>query len=857
MTRNFTLSLIAVFILSGLIPNLLAQPSKRDIRKKESTAYDLLANERFSDALIQYNELESIKPDNEEYKFYTGIAYLGVAEYNKAIGKFDEIINEYERNDEQGYFTQSAYFYKGKAYHRNYQFDKAKDSYNELAKFNPDEDDQKVLNAAIEEANVAQDLFLNMSPVVVTRLAVLNSDSDEHTAIPADEGNVLIFTGKWENGLSGDKLSDEGKYYEDIWIWNKNNGITSTPYNPGKPLNTVLHEATCGLSLDGTKLFVYKSDKKDAGDIYLAEATSDSTFSKPEKMTRKVNRRLSVERQASLSPSGDTLYYSTDRKWGNKGGRDLWFAVRNEKGEYVSPTLIEELSTEKDEEAPYMLEDGKTLYFSSKGYPGMGGYDVYKSVLQEDGSWSKPENLGFPINTVEDDIFYFPLADEKIAYYTRRKGGNSDIYKVMLYGAEDDVILVEGTVKDNYEYSGVYPIEKETGDSIYYNVDGSIVGFMKDDPIRANPDSVIVSKIDAGEVVDTTYFVPDEEKILVMDVDDGKYKDAYTTNSDEGDYQILILNNKTRKVVFTAPGHVFDTYNIPENTGSGNKNDVYDPILVKIETGKTEKNKLTPTKPASTDFPMITQRELEVMAEEMKKNPGLFVSFSTGDYLDKKDQDDPRSQELKKKAVEYLVDEGGIDPARVLTDLSPNKVPGDNIRYTIYDEETLEKAKKDKEDRTKENEITEPEEKLIVVVENVFFDFNKFKLRVKPNAGLDELAEYMKRNSEARIEIIGYTDGVGSDSYNLRLSKKRSATVLDYLKEKGVGEDQISYKGFGEDNPITKNKKAGAWFEESKQYNRRVELRILSQGQPKLIIKQFLKVPEEHKNPDYNPNYGH
>ncbi len=839
MTRYFT-----VFFLITLSMGLFAQNDK-SMRKLEKQAYEHIVNKEHAKAKPLYLQLKQMDATKEENLFFLGISYLGTAEDNLAISEFGTIIQSYETTKKESTFVQTAYYYSAMAYSNLYLYAQALENLRKIEQFELNKTSKAELAEAIKRVEEAEKIFADFKPIVVTRLAILNTPYDEHTPIPTADGSKLFFTSKRPGGVSGEATSPEGKMFEDVWIWDKNKGLKSAPYNMGAPINTDQHEATCGLSPDGKILFIFKGNDKQAGDIYISRL-KDTLWTAPEAMSKKINKKNSVERHASVTPDGKKLYFSSDKR-GGKGGRDIWVSELRADSTWGTPTTVAELNTDRDEESPFVLPDGKTMYFSSSGFYGLGEYDVFKSVQNPDGTWATPVNVGAPINTSAEDVFYFPLSDEKSSYFTRKKAESADIFKVNLYDSEDNVLIVSGIVKDNKEYSKIYGVQKVTSDTIFYNNRY----FVKQTPITAMPDSVIVSKLDKNEVLDTVYFVPNNESIKIIELENGKYTDAYTTNSDKGDYQFLLLGDKDYKAHYDAPGYVFDSYNVYGSTKTGARNEKYNAVLTKIELGETEKIKETPFDKGSSDFNMFTRKELDLIILSMNTNPELLVNFSTEDYM--KDSDD-LSNKRKQNAVDYLI-ENGIAKDRIYTDLSPRDIPKTDLEYTIYDTESVKKAIEDKDERKKEVTIVVPTD-YVVEIENVYFEFNKFDLKVKPNDGLNKLAEYLARNSSAKIEIVGYTDAVGTDTYNNGLSNKRAKTVQQYLIDKGAKADQMTSVGYGERNPITQNMKDGKWSEESKQYNRRVEFRIKAQGQPTITIKQLEKVPASFKDSKYDVNYS-
>jgi Tol biopolymer transport system component len=162
-------------------------------------------------------------------------------------------------------------------------------------------------------------------------------------------------------------------------------------------------------------------------DIYSVDLKK-STFS-PHKLN--INTKY-VECSPSLSPDGNTLYFISNRP-GGFGGKDVWSSERLSNGNWSEPVnLGSKVNTAEDEESPFMMADGATLYFSSKGHSSMGGFDIFSATLSDDGFWSKPESLGTPVNTVGDDFYYITDTYGKCAFYSSDKGqqGKQSIYCV-------------------------------------------------------------------------------------------------------------------------------------------------------------------------------------------------------------------------------------------------------------------------------------------------------------------------------------------------------------------------------------------------------------------------------------------
>ncbi|MGZ3922036.1 MAG: hypothetical protein ACXVC7_17180, partial [Bacteroidia bacterium] len=299
-------------------------------------------------------------------------------------------------------------------------------------------------NAKFYTANPTKAKINNLGPIV-------NSSDDEYVpTITADE-SVLIFTyrgvkskgGKVNAFLQPDPF---GQYTEDIYMSVKQNDQFTPPIALDS-INTVGHDAAVSLSHDGRILFIYRDNGDDHGDLYQSYLIGES-FSKPVKLKGLVNS-YSWDGHCSLSPDGQTLYFSSERG-GGYGGRDIYKATLlpdSTWGNVVN--LGDSVNTAYDDDAPFIHPDGITLYFSSKGRTSMGGYDIFQSTMSEiDSTFKKTEHLGYPINSTDDDIYFVLSANGNNGYYSSgKKGGQGlkDIYLIETnFATPRSLMLVKG-----------------------------------------------------------------------------------------------------------------------------------------------------------------------------------------------------------------------------------------------------------------------------------------------------------------------------------------------------------------------------------------------------------------------------
>jgi outer membrane protein OmpA-like peptidoglycan-associated protein len=227
-------------------------------------------------------------------------------------------------------------------------------------------------------------------------------------------------------------VADDNKPWEDIFIANKKGASWEYAKNIGAPVNTLYHNSNLALSADGSTLFIFNDDG--GGDIYYSELTN-GVWGEPVPLPGIINSSFE-EKSITISSDEKTLYFSSNRP-GGYGGLDIYRATKDSKGDWSNvKNLGPTINTDQDDDGPFIDYDLVTLYFSSKGRKGMGGFDVFKSTFNpSNNEWSEPENLGYPINTPDNDIYFVSSKDSKRAYYSsvREDGmGYTDIYMITI-----------------------------------------------------------------------------------------------------------------------------------------------------------------------------------------------------------------------------------------------------------------------------------------------------------------------------------------------------------------------------------------------------------------------------------------
>ena len=570
-----------------------------------SKIYTILdTTEAAINALLTADDLQIAMP--EETKIRLSKLYYKIGEYQLALDKINEINNPY-------YFNQ--------------------------------------INILKEDYAYAASLKANPIEFSPRNLTYVNTIHDDYFPSITADGLMIsttVLAPKW----MGDAPM---QHQEDMYVslWNGKNWSYSEPLPA--PMNGYGNEGSQSFSADGRYMFfVQCSNRENVGscDIYYS-IRKGNKWSNPINLGEPGNSRY-WESNPVMSPTGDMIYFTSNRP-GGLGGKDIWCVqvYIDDYGylkTYNPQPLGKPINTDKDEFAPFMHADNHTLYFSSDGHKGLGGQDIFRSVRNDDKTWSKPENLGYPINTNGDESGFVINGLGNKAYFAsnqlENKGMKLDIYEIDL-------------------------------------------------PITIQPCTRMVYS--PGRVYDIATGKPLQARVEIF----------------EG-----TTNNRHFESITDATDGTFVAF-LPELKKDGSQ--------------------------LSTIYALSAQRE-GYMPYTMSVN-----------------------------------------------------TPGDSILVGLTR-------------IAKGNSIT---------LNNLYFDYDSDEILQTSNAEIERLAIFLKRNKEIKINIVGHTDNQGSHSYNLDLSRRRAAALMNALIRKGIAADRLTSKGMGSEAPIATND-----TEEGRAQNRRVEILI-------------------------------
>jgi outer membrane protein OmpA-like peptidoglycan-associated protein len=593
-----------------------------------------LMDESYADALVEYQKLlPRGYENNTNINYRIGVCYLNIpGEKQKSIPYLQKAVSNVTAKYKEGIFKETkapydAWLYLGNAYRITNQLDNAVQSYQKYKDLlkDPKSEGSKYADQQITACNNAKKAQENPVYVIQDNLGeVINTEfSDFNPVVSADENIMVYMTAL--------------KFYNALKFSRKDNGKWTEPINITPEIQSDGNQYANSLSKDGTQLFLNMEDNFNS-DIMFSNY-QNGRWSKSEFLNKNINTKF-WESHAAISPTGEELYFTSNRK-GGYGDMDIYLSRKNTQGDWGEAiNLGPALNTDLNEDNPFISEDGKVLYFASQGHYSLGGYDIFKSEQMADGSWAKPINLGFPLNTTDDDLFFYPSGNGKYGYQAR-------------------------FADDNFGLRDIYRFE---------------------------------------------IFESEAEYLAAL---------------------------KQREEM------------------------------------------------ATKQLAEETTREEEVKELEVK--------------------------EVKEELAEEI-------PEKVTEEVKP------------------------------ETEIVKPEvETKPVFLRTIFFDFDKYSLTAPSLTTLDNLTDIMKLFPEMQILAIGHTDAIGTDSYNMELSRKRADSAIGYLKSKGIQSGRLQVKAVGETDHIAINQNPdGSDNPEGRKYNRRVEFRVIKPELPNVKIEPVL-VPEKLK----------
>ncbi len=687
--RKFIIFLILLLNISSYSQEI----NKKEFKKYFQDAEYFFLFEDYSTALPIYLKIYEMDSTNANVNYRIGICYtedkLNAHHAIKYLNKATQNISAKYRVG--SYKERGAHFdcykYLGRALQRDFEFDKAIEAFNkyELSLNVDNLSEIEITRKDIESCKNAKELLVQsaLNYVKVDILSdKINSSYPDYSPVVSDDEQTMVFTSRRRYKLNAKKNIDVDEideindvpdefYMEDIYYSKFINNEWAKAEKITKQLNADEYTSVVSISRDGTKLFLLRKDiltaKEDEGNIYVSEFV-DNKWTPMKKLNKNINT-TKWETHAAISADGTKLYFSSERD-GGYGGLDLYVSTIDENGEWgPAENLGSEVNSPFDDEYPFILRDGKTLYFSSQGHYNIGGHDIFYSTMNDAGEWTSPINLGYPINTMDDDIFFQPINNGKesyIAFETYEGMGGKDIYKLYIsqstfgdFGSQEFLSTKEDTLVFPMNLADLYRVNDRIDSSSIKEVikyeDPSTETLPVATAIATN--KVIIKGhiiLADNNLTDTTFTldildpnVLKTKQRIIPEIETGKYVFKSLLNELTLEARGNGYKMATKKVIIP------DDYSMPEMI----VNITMYPI--EVASGEYYKIKSIFFDYGKADLKRESQIELERLYELMNKNPSLYVEVIG--FTDSKSSasfNKKLSEKRAKAAIDYLAEKG-------------------------------------------------------------------------------------------------------------------------------------------------------------------------------------------------------
>lgn len=784
MSYHFKFILFLAFTISSLtasaqftdeqIEEFVKTASPRDLVTRNST---LLMDGFYHQSIIVSNKLLELEPDNSNYNYRKGLAllnlstnYISAKPYlKKAVITTSKNYDYFSANEKGAPFD--SYFYLAKCLHLSENIDDAIVNYNKFIELDSKNTEfVQFAQLSLLQCEVAKEALEYPRKYEIVNLgSVINQSTPEYSPVVSLDGQALYFTSRRLRSDSSNldiKEPETNLYLEDVYVSYKSEG--NNEFQAPEILEFCLperNEATVAVSSDERNIYIYKDDKGN-GDIFYSEF-ENGKFKELKSVDIKGINTNHWEPHITVSSDGRVKYFSSDRP-GGYGGRDIYKVVKLPNGSWSEPqNLGPTINTKYDEDAPFVAIDNKTLYFSSNGESSMGGFDVFLSFSSDDGSWSTPVNLGYPLNSMGDDIYYTTTADGRTGYLSsfRTDGfGDKDIYEIKNdFLGQQQIALLAGEII----VVGGKPLPEDIALTIVCNNCGEKNIRTVNPRTRDGKFFTSLPKCREFELIYT--YGPDDNKVEF-------HRETLLTNCDD-EYEEI---NKT--------------------------------VLLDLDNMKI--------------IPMFNY-DLKVVIAYLESKQGIEsveVTFIGEDGKAIETYTTNASGEL----LSELVSEGKYGDNFKFTVKAVKEgylTQQFEANITLADVEHIEVLYLiDKPDEGKDIAST-------LQLKPIYFDFDKSNIRPDAEVELKKVIKAMNDNPTLKIELGSHTDCRGNENYNQALSNRRAKSSANYIKSRISNPSRMTYKGYGESKSVNSCKcdesKEDSCSEAEHQANRRTEFKII------------------------------
>ena len=587
-------------------------------------------------ALNEYLKAQEFNNNNALNNFKIGVCYINSTYRHKGISY---LYRAEKLNPNCDPFMQ---YYFGRALQLDNKFSDAikafetfEDNYRKADNF------KKFVSMHKKECKLARGALQNPIRVWIDNVIELNSPQNDYAPSISTDGGELIFTSDRPNNHD---TNITGSYDKDIYYSTNINRKWNLPKQLQGGVNTESDDVSNNISYDGTKLLFHREDE---GQFDIYETTLvGANWTNPKKLPFQISSKRANEVYSAYSDDGWSIYFNRDNENRSNGFEVMYSSMQSKiKENYMAAQMISTVNSKFNEGPIYITLDGSKMYIASEGGDSYGGYDIFISERAQ-GSWSKPINMGYPINTPYDDFFFSETANSKFAYIaSNRKGGlgGYDIYKVTFWGPEKKPV----TIAENYLLaSTLNPIK-----------DNSI-----ESTVTINKKSFTVFK---GITKDAMTKLPVQASIEITDNTTGKLIETFTTNSSTGKFIITLPSGKNYGIAVKAEGYLFhsENFDIPKGSLDNLVNKIIELKNITIGNKIALRNIFFDT--GKSNLRPESNTELDRLVKLMKDVPELKIEISGHtDNTGSAKLNNSLSQDRAQAVVNYLKSKS-ISPNRM------------------------------------------------------------------------------------------------------------------------------------------------------------------------------------------------
>ncbi|NLR89571.1 OmpA family protein [Flammeovirga agarivorans] len=746
-----------------------------DFKKAIRYARDYMRIEEYHHAVDVLLEVKEEGKEVEDWNYLMGYNYI----YSQTLNKSHALPYLQKVTDYESY--EDIYRLMAVSLQYNHKFQEAYDYYDKYLEFldYSDRDINKEINQLKKQCLTSIDLMEDSLEMLIVNLGPnINTEYQELAPVLSADEQMMIFTARRPDSRGKDIDPIDGLYYEDVYISLRDEeGNWSKATSIGNSVNTIGHDAAVGLSPSGNTLFLYRSDRGHTGNIFFSE-WNGKLWTSPEKLPKGINSD-NWETHASLTADGQSLYFTSNRSGkGALGEKDIYVIHKDKYGEWGDPeNLGDHINTEYDEESPFVHPNGNILYFSSKGHEGMGGYDIYYSERNEKtGEWSVAKNIGYPINTAGDDIFYSISSDGERGYFSSIREdsyGGQDIYMAMIPSQTINLIALTGEVRDetsnNLIEATIEVVDNTTGEVLQSVVaeGGKYLVYLEPElnyGIRFTQEGYLFHSKNI-HIQGQEQYIEMNETVQLQRVEE---QNREKLNNIFFASKTLLDNSSSSELKALA--------NFTKTTGEYK-------VGIYVHSAKVEEDSTVNVYETQMRADLIADQLLKLgVAEDKIEAKGLGWQFPVA-------SNQSSLGRQKNNRIEYII------------------LPVEK-EVIVYEETVVEDTIP---------QLTPHLGEVLEVVGTITFASNSNAITFESYIVVEQIYDVMDRYPNLVIEIGGHTDNIGTSSFNYILGEKRAKIIVQQLVILGIEKERMKFRSYGFDEPIADNATA-----EGRKKNRRI-----------------------------------